>query len=163
MKNRYFSLLSFIFIAVLGMCTVSMPLAAEEQADVPKVYALKKVKVPQNAPARNHKQFANGHAPKFRVYIDRNGTNVGSVYTSTASWEIDFPSSKSNRWEVREGSGETYLIRLRDRNTTLYEHHVTDVGGITVEDFSQKIIREKVDEFAPQGSAIEFHFELLKD
>ena len=129
---------------------------------IQRIYQLKSVNVPLNSTHTQHKQYAKGYAPKFRVYIDKNGENMGQIEVKDASWEIDFPASDKNRWEIREGMGDTYLIRLRDRNTSVYEHPVMQVSGIKAEDFAQGEISEKLDKLDSQSRAVKFLFEPIK-
>ena len=131
-------------------------------AGIVRVYQLKSVKVPSSSAHTQHKQYAKGYAPKFRVYIDKNGENMGQIEVKDASWEIDFPASDKNRWEIREGMGDSYLIRLRDKNTRVYEHPIMQVSGIKAEDFAQGEISEKLDKLDSQSRAVRFIFETIK-
>jgi hypothetical protein len=131
-------------------------------AGVTRVYQLKSIKVPSSSAHTQHKQYQNGHAPMFRVYIDKNGKNVGQIEVKEASWEIDYPASDKNRWVIREGMGDTYLIRLRDCNTTVREHPIMQISGLAAEDFAKGDIFEKLEKLDNQSRAVRFIFEPVK-
>lgn len=131
-------------------------------AGIARVYHLKRVSVPRESPHRGHKQYGNGHAPMFRVYIDRDGVNIGQIEVKDASWEIDFPRTDANIWAVREGLGDTYLIRLRDRNTTVREHPIMERSEIKAEDFAGGTILEKLESY-DVGRETRFVFEQAEE
>lgn len=128
-------------------------------AGIGRVYRLKSVNVPKNSTHRKHKQYDNGHAPMFRIYIDKNGDNVGQIQVKNTSWQIDFPRTDDNLWEIRVGTKDSYLIRLRDWNTNLREHPVMERGDIKPEDFSQGTITEQLGPLETSEKAVRFVFE----
>jgi hypothetical protein len=127
---------------------------------IKKVYELRSVTIPRNSQHFKHSQYHNGHAPKFRVYIDKNGENVGCIQSNDAAWTIDFASSDTNRWEIREGIGDRYLIRLRDWNTWTREHPILDRNEVSSKDFAKGDILESLGPDEDRTSAVKFKFAL---
>ena len=76
------------------------------------------------------------------------------------AWSLDFPSGKSNVWEVREGVGASYLIRLRCANTIFTEVHLLDRRDIRAEDFrlNDGIIMEEMSRNQLESRAVRFRF-----
>lgn len=128
-----------------------------------QVYQLKSVRVSSSSVHTKNPKYANGHAPIFRVYIDKNGEEMGKIEAKNASWEIDFPTSEKNRWKIREGVEDTYLIRLRDKNTNLSEHPIMQVSDLKAEDFAKGEIFEKLDKLDNQSRAVRFVFEAVDE
>lgn len=132
-------------------------------AGIQRFYELKSVSVPGNSKHRDKERYKAGKPVVLRVYIDKDGEQITKITAPAKAWEIDYPSSSSNRWEVREGMGENYLIRLRDANTTFYEIFLLDVRNITDKDFAELKVVEKLDEFDTKNSEVKLYFRLLDE
>jgi hypothetical protein len=112
---------------------------------VQRLFYLKSIRTPNYSSHRKHAQYSNGHAPGLRLRVDRNGEYQGYIQSKNKAWNTEFPRDKNNRIEIREGSNDTLTFRLRDWNTTLNEHPITEFWDITYKDLIGGAISEKLD------------------
>jgi len=103
-------------------------------AGVRRQYELTKINVPEDSPTRKKRE---GGTPRLRIYIDEDGKPIpnSGLTANSKAWQSDFPSSKSNVWEVREEIGRSYKIRLYDANTWISPTELLARDGIKDEDF----------------------------
>ena len=127
-------------------------------------YELEGIVVPTNSDHYTGRKNLSGKpdpnfAPILRVYIDANGVPLpnSGLAASVRAWSPDFPSGQRNVWEVREGIGARYLIRLRDARTWVREIQLLERRDIKAEDF-REVIREQLPIGQRPERAVQFRF-----
>lgn len=130
-------------------------------AGIQRLYMLKNVTIPTNNSIHVLPRYANNAAtPCFRVYLDENGKSLGKTDADKKVWLLDFPQKSDNKFEVREGTGATYTIHIKDIDTWFQETHILDIGDLKDLDLKRVII-EDVGSMGNPGCAAKVRFQLL--
>jgi hypothetical protein len=129
---------------------------------IQRLFYLRTIETPLESSHRKHGKYGNGHAPGFRVRIDKNGEYIGYIQSSNKSWNTDFPQSENNIIEMREGCDDRLLLRLRDWNTIFTEHPIVDFVDVRYENLIKGVVLENLAGYAGPASAIKLEFQQLK-
>lgn len=91
--------ITFLFVIAIG--TAMLPGCSSPPNPDPsppettqRLYELQSIKIPAGSKHRKHKQYEGGHAPGLRLYVDKNGKEVGYIQSRNKAWETDFLPSK---------------------------------------------------------------------
>ncbi len=114
---------------------------------IQRKYRPVRIVIPKGNPIRSKSKYANGDAPKFRFYIERDGQSVEWYQWDKKGWDIS--NDEDDDFEVREGLSNKYSIRIYDYDTYLFtsQLHLTDISDISDLDLK----KGKVTEFVPKN------------
>lgn len=127
-------------------------------AGIQRIYIPTRINIPAGNPARFLAPYAQGKAPAYRFYIDKDGDQIQWYNWLPVGWDISFKENDS--FEIREGFPAKYSIRIFDHNVSMFEGtiHLLDISDISDVEFRSGEITEKIPKRRRPATACKVYF-----